>query len=44
MLFVGGQNGTDNTGVLLEGLKAQTPHVMRNVLAGAGDRAHPPVP
>ncbi|HEV2029910.1 MAG TPA: RidA family protein [Candidatus Dormibacteraeota bacterium] len=32
-LFVGGQNGTDSTGALLDGLQAQTEQAMRNVLA-----------
>jgi enamine deaminase RidA (YjgF/YER057c/UK114 family) len=32
-LYVGGQNGIDGTGVLLEGLAAQTEQAMRNVLA-----------
>ena len=32
-LFVGGQNGTDRTGALLEGLGAQTEQALRNVLA-----------
>src|SRR5215213_4078289 len=32
-LYVGGQNGTDETGTLLEGLEAQTEQAMRNVLA-----------
>ena len=32
-LYVGGQNGTDNTGALLEGLEAQTEQAIRNVLA-----------
>ena len=32
-LYVGGQNGTDNTGALLDGLEAQTEQAMRNVLA-----------
>jgi 2-iminobutanoate/2-iminopropanoate deaminase len=35
-LYVGGQNGIDNTGVLLDGLQAQTEQAMRNVLAEAG--------
>ncbi len=33
MLYVGGQNGTDSTGALLDGLEAQTEQAMRNVLA-----------
>lgn len=32
-LYVGGQNGIDGTGALLEGLEAQTEQAMRNVLA-----------
>jgi 2-iminobutanoate/2-iminopropanoate deaminase len=32
-LYVGGQNGTDQTGALLEGLEAQTEQALRNVLA-----------
>lgn len=32
-LYVGGQNGTDGTGALLEGLLAQTEQALRNVLA-----------
>ena len=32
-LYVGGQNGTDATGVLLEGLGAQAEQALRNVLA-----------
>jgi 2-iminobutanoate/2-iminopropanoate deaminase len=32
-LYVGGQNGTDNAGTLLDGLEAQTEQAMRNVLA-----------
>ena len=32
-LFVGGQNGTDSEGALLEGLQAQTEQALRNVLA-----------
>lgn len=32
-LYVGGQNGTDGTGVLLDGLEAQTEQALRNVLA-----------
>lgn len=32
-LYVGGQNGTDGQGVLLEGLQAQTEQALRNVLA-----------
>ncbi|MDQ1550537.1 MAG: hypothetical protein QOD27_2195, partial [Microbacteriaceae bacterium] len=32
-LYVGGQNGTDGTGTLLDGLEAQTEQAMRNVLA-----------
>lgn len=32
-LYVGGQNGTDSNGNLLEGLEAQTEQAMRNVLA-----------
>ena len=31
--YVGGQNGTDSSGALLEGLEAQTEQAMRNVLA-----------
>ena len=33
LLFVGGQNGTDASGTLLEGLRAQTEQALRNVLA-----------
>ena len=32
-LYVGGQNGTDGSGALLEGLEAQTEQALRNVLA-----------
>ena len=32
-LYVGGQNGTDSNGDLLEGLEAQTEQATRNVLA-----------
>lgn len=32
-LYVGGQNGTDNSGALLDGLGAQAEQAMRNVLA-----------
>ncbi|TCO52411.1 RidA family protein [Actinocrispum wychmicini] len=32
-LYVGGQNGTNQTGDLLDGLEAQTQQAMRNVLA-----------
>jgi enamine deaminase RidA (YjgF/YER057c/UK114 family) len=32
-LYVGGQNGTDKTGALLDGLEAQTEQAMLNVLA-----------
>jgi 2-iminobutanoate/2-iminopropanoate deaminase len=32
-LYVGGQNGTDSTGTLLDGLQAQPEQAMRNVLA-----------
>jgi enamine deaminase RidA (YjgF/YER057c/UK114 family) len=32
-LYVGGQNGTDSTGALLDGLEAQTEQAMRNLLA-----------
>jgi 2-iminobutanoate/2-iminopropanoate deaminase len=32
-LYVGGQNGTDATGALLDGLRAQTEQALRNVLA-----------
>jgi 2-iminobutanoate/2-iminopropanoate deaminase len=32
-LYVGGQNGTDITGALLDGLEAQTEQALRNVLA-----------
>jgi 2-iminobutanoate/2-iminopropanoate deaminase len=32
-LYVGGQNGIDSAGALLEGLEAQTEQAMRNVLA-----------
>lgn len=32
-LYVGGQNGTDDTGALLDGLEAQTEQALRNVLA-----------
>ncbi|WP_394770823.1 RidA family protein [Lacisediminihabitans sp.] len=33
VLYVGGQNGTDSTGALLDGLEAQTAQALRNVLA-----------
>ena len=33
LLFIGGQNGTDASGALLEGLGPQTEQAMRNVLA-----------
>lgn len=33
LLFVGGQNGADGSGVLLDGLEAQTEQAMRNLLA-----------
>jgi hypothetical protein len=36
-LYVGGQNGTDSTGALLDGLEAQTEQAMRNVLAELGE-------
>lgn len=32
-LYVGGQNGTDATGTLLDGFEAQTAQAMRNVLS-----------
>ncbi|HEV7184093.1 MAG: RidA family protein [Actinomycetales bacterium] len=32
-LYVGGQNGTDETGALLDGLEAQTEQAFRNLLA-----------
>jgi 2-iminobutanoate/2-iminopropanoate deaminase len=32
-LYVGGQNGTDSTGALLDGLEAQTEQALRNVFA-----------
>lgn len=32
-LYVGGQNGTDHTGALLDGLAAQTEQALRNLLA-----------
>lgn len=32
-LYVGGQNGTDASGTVLEGLRAQTEQALRNVLA-----------
>lgn len=32
-LFVGGQNGTDSEGALLDGLHAQTEQALRNLLA-----------
>ena len=32
LLFVGGQNGTDASGALLDGLEAQTQQALRNVL------------
>jgi 2-iminobutanoate/2-iminopropanoate deaminase len=32
-LYVGGQNGTDGEGALLDGLEAQTEQALRNVLA-----------
>ncbi|WP_426516985.1 RidA family protein [Diaminobutyricibacter sp. McL0618] len=33
ILYVGGQNGTDEAGTLLEGLGAQTERALRNLLA-----------
>ena len=33
LVFVGGQNGTDASGALLKGLRAQTEQALRNVLA-----------
>jgi len=33
ILYVGGQNGTDESGALLDGLDAQAEQAMRNVLA-----------
>jgi 2-iminobutanoate/2-iminopropanoate deaminase len=33
ILFVGGQNGTDGAGALLDGLEAQTEQALRNVIA-----------
>lgn len=43
-LYVGGQNGTDGSGILLDGLEAQTEQALKNVLsvlAHAGtDREH----
>ncbi|WP_420898138.1 RidA family protein [Cryobacterium suzukii] len=33
LLYVGGQNGTDSTGALRDGLGAQTEQALRNVLA-----------
>ena len=33
LLFVGGQNGVDAEGVLLDGLQAQTEQALRNLLA-----------
>lgn len=33
LLFVGGQNGVDAGGTMLEGLRAQTEQALRNVLA-----------
>jgi enamine deaminase RidA (YjgF/YER057c/UK114 family) len=33
MLYVGGQNGTDGSGALLDGLEAQTEQALRNLLA-----------
>lgn len=35
-LYVGGQNGVDAEGVLVDGLEAQTAQAMRNVLAVLG--------
>ena len=32
-LYIGGQNGTDGEGTLLDGLEAQTEQALRNVLA-----------
>lgn len=32
-LYIGGQNGTDRSGALLEGLRAQTEQALRNILA-----------
>jgi len=32
-LYIGGQNGVDATGTMLEGLQAQTEQALRNVLA-----------
>ena len=32
-LYIGGQNGTDGEGALLDGLEAQTEQALRNVLA-----------
>ena len=32
-LYIGGQNGVDSNGALLEGLEAQTDQALRNVLA-----------
>lgn len=32
-LYIGGQNGTDGAGALLEGLQSQTEQALRNVLA-----------
>jgi 2-iminobutanoate/2-iminopropanoate deaminase len=43
-LYVGGQNGTDGSGALLDGLEAQTEQALRNVLAvlaeAGTDREH----
>ncbi|MGA1836173.1 RidA family protein [Herbiconiux sp. 11R-BC] len=43
-LYVGGQNGTDAEGALLDGLQAQTEQALRNVLAvlaeAGTDREH----
>jgi 2-iminobutanoate/2-iminopropanoate deaminase len=36
-LYVGGQNGADETGALLDGFEAQTEQAMRNVLAVLAD-------
>ncbi|MRX44589.1 RidA family protein [Agromyces kandeliae] len=37
LLFVGGQNGTDASGALLTGFRAQTEQALRNVLAVLAD-------
>ena len=41
-LYVGGQNGTDSTGALLDGLGLQTEQALRNVLAVLTDAGSGP--